>query len=147
MITSTRRFPRLSSRLGALSLLTLVLVFGASVAPATAAVSTRWVPSHSTANYVALGDSFTSGQGAPPYLSGRCLQSKYGSYPVITAALSRYKLAANESCSGANTAVVQAQLSQLPSALKGAASPIRLVTLTVGGIDAGSDQVLAACAP
>ena len=42
---------------------------------------------------------------------------------------------------------VQAQLGQLPARLKGASSPIRLVTLTVGGIDAGSNQVLTACAP
>ncbi len=147
MTKSTKAHPRLSSRLGALSLLTIALIFGTSAAPATAAIPQRWVASHSAADYVALGDSFTSGQGAPPYLSGPCLQSKYASYPVITAALSSYKLVANESCSGANTAAVLAQLGQLPSRLVRASSPVRLVTLTVGGIDAGSNRVLAACAP
>jgi lysophospholipase L1-like esterase len=147
MTHSTKAHPRLSSRLGALSLLTIALVFSASAAPATAAVPRSWFSSQSIANYVALGDSFTSGQGAPPYLSTPCLQSKYASYPIITASLSTYRLAANESCSGADTAVVMAQLGQLPDRLKGSRSPVRLVTLTVGGIDAGSNLVLAACAP
>ena len=149
MINSTKGQTRLSSRLGALSLLTIALVFGAASTPASAAVPQWLTTSNSTANYVALGDSFTSGQGAPSYLisSGTCHQSKYGSYPVITASLSSFKLAANESCSGASTTAVQAQVDALPIQLTGAKSPIRLVTLTVGGIDAGSDQVLAACAP
>ena len=146
MIDSTKGHTRLSSRLGALWLLTIALVFAAASTPASAAVPQWLTPSNSTANYVALGDSFTSGQGAPPYLSAPCLQSAYGSYPVITASLSSFKLAANKSCSGANTTAVQAQVDALPSTLTGAKSPIRLVTLTVGGIDAGSDKVLAACA-
>ena len=146
MINSTKGHTRLSSRLGALSLLTIALVFGAASTPASAAVPQWLTTSNSTANYVALGDSFTSGQGAPPYLSAPCLQSAYGSYPVITASFSSFKLAANESCSGANNTVVQAQVDALPMKLTGAKSPIRLVTLTVGGIDAGSNQVLAACA-
>ena len=147
MTNPTKAHPRLSSRLGALSLLTIAFVFGASVAPATAAAPQRWSSSHSNVDYVALGDSFTSGQGAPPYLSGPCLQSKYASYPIITATLSAVKLVANESCSGANTAAVIEQLGQLPSRLTGRGSRVRLVTLTVGGIDAGSNQVLQACTP
>ena len=148
MINSTKGHTRLSSRLGALSLLTIALVFGAAATPASAAVPQWLTPSNSTANYVALGDSFTSGQGAPPYLlsSGGCYQSKYWSYPVITASLSSFKLAANQSCSGATTTAVQGQVDALPIQLTGDKSPIRLVTLTVGGIDAGSDKVLAACA-
>ena len=147
MNNSANAHPRLSSRLAALSLLTIALVFGASAAPATAAAPHRWSTSQSSANYVALGDSFTSGQGAPPYLIGPCLQSKYASYPIITATLSTYKLAANKSCSGADTAAVIEQLSYLPAGLKGSGSPVRLVTLTVGGIDAGSNQVVTACTP
>ncbi len=147
MTNSTNAHPRLSPRLAALSLLTIALVFGASAAPATAAAPQRWFTSQSSADYVALGDSFTSGQGTPPYLSGPCLQSKYASYPIITATLSTYKLVANESCSGATTGAVIAQLGQLPDGLKRPGSPVRLVTLTVGGIDAGSSLVLAACTP
>ncbi|MEO6943070.1 MAG: hypothetical protein ABI238_02415, partial [Terrimesophilobacter sp.] len=60
MIKSTKASPRLTSRLGALSLLTIALIFGASAAPATAAVPQGWFSSHSSADYVALGDSFTS---------------------------------------------------------------------------------------
>ena len=147
MTLSPKPRARLSWRLGAFSVLTVALLFGAAAAPATAAVPQGLFGSHATADYVALGDSFTSGQGAPPYLSGPCLQSKYTSYPVITATLSKYKLVANESCSGADTVAVQTQVGQLPSTLTGPASSVRLVTLTVGGIDAGSNQVLAACVP
>jgi hypothetical protein len=147
MTNPTKAHPRLSSRLCALSVLTIALVFGATAAPATAASPLPWSNSHSSVDYVALGDSFTSGQGAPPYLSGQCLQSRYASYPIITSTLSTSKLVADESCSGANTAAVIKQLGQLPSRLTGRNSRVRLVTLTVGGIDAGSNQVLQACTP
>ena len=152
MTNPTKAHPRLSSRLSALSLLTIALVFGASGASAASASAApaallRWSNSNSSVDYVALGDSFTSGQGAPPYLSGQCLQSRYASYPIITATLSTSKLVADESCSGANTAAVIEQLGQLPSRLTGRSSRVRLVTLTVGGIDAGSNQVLRACTP
>jgi lysophospholipase L1-like esterase len=149
----------IASRLGALVVVTTALVVGLVTAPANAAtvgtVSTGAVStgglsaaglqhtsrSTSAGNYVALGDSFTSGQGAPPYLPGTCLQSRYGSFPTIAAAVSRYRLTANLGCSGATTASVMAL--QLPSVPANTA----LITLTVGGIDAGSDVVLAACAP
>ncbi|HEY5224023.1 MAG TPA: SGNH/GDSL hydrolase family protein [Microbacteriaceae bacterium] len=95
----------------------------------------------SAGNYVALGDSFTSGQGAPPYNPGPCLQSRYGSFPSIAASISRYRLTANLGCSGATAADVG--VLQLPAVPANTA----LITLTVGGIDAGSDAILAACAP
>lgn len=142
MNNPTKAQPRLLSRLGALSLLTTALIFGTSAAPSAAMTPQGWFTSYSTASYVALGDSFSSGQGAPPYLAGDCLQSKYTSYPVITAALTRYKLVANESCSGADMAHVAQQLADVPADVKSSA---KLVTLTVGGIDIGSNVVLAAC--
>ncbi len=145
MIKSTKAHPRLFSRLGALSLLIVALVFGASAAPASAAVHQGWLSSYSTANYVALGDSFTAGQGAAPYLDETCYQSKYTSYPIISATFSRYKLVANKSCSSATTGDVQGQVSSLlGSGLN--LNSVKLVTLTVGGIDAGSNQLLGACA-
>ncbi|PPL17084.1 hypothetical protein GY24_11915 [Microterricola pindariensis] len=90
---------------------------------------------------MAIGDSFTAGQGAPPYSSETCKQSKWAGYPRIAAAasLGAYKLTANNACSGARIADVPAQLA-------GADPATALVTLTVGGIDAGSNGVLAACA-
>ena len=130
------------SRLGAVSLLSLGLIVAASVAPATA--SPGATPNGSAGgSYVAIGDSFTSGQGAAPYLPGPCLQSVSGSYPTITAEWSSYREALNFACSGADTADVLAQIGAIDGRIKSKAS---LVTLTVGGIDAGSNQVLAECA-
>lgn len=129
------------SRLGAVSLLSLGLVAGVSLAPATAAPP---VPAPiSLGAYIALGDSFTAGQGAPPYLPGDCLQSRDSSYPTLSAAQSPYRTALNVACSGADTADVGLQLTSLDPSVRASAS---LVTLTVGGIDAGSNQVLANCA-
>ena len=143
---------RLLSRLGALSLASVALVAGAIAAPAAAAptATVNAVSASAAATrsgltlaaplaYVALGDSFTSGQGAPPYSDASCLRSKYKSYPVISSVLSPYRLTANKACSGATVSDVAAQLA-------GVSDGTKLVTLTVGGIDAGSNAVLAACA-
>lgn len=131
------------SRLGAVSLLSLGLIVAASVAPATA--SPGATPNGSAGgSYVAIGDSFTSGQGAGPWLPGGCFRSVSGSYPTITASSSSYREALNFACSGADTTDVLAQIGAIDGRIKLKAS---LVTLTVGGIDAGSNRVLAACAP
>ena len=134
---------------GVLSLVMFGLVAGMTAAPAAASTSAT-LPSSafsssnwsfpSAGSYVALGDSFTAGQGAPPYLPGPCLQSKYSSYPAIAALVSPYRLTANKACSGAS-------ISDIPAQLVGVAPSTALVTLTVGGIDAGSNAVLQACAP
>lgn len=157
MLTNPQLRVRFLSRLGALSLITIGLVAGVAAAPAsalqgttqhattlqrttaTAVPSSGWSPPAS-ASYVALGDSFTAGQGAPPYKAGACMQSKYASYPSIAAAFSRLRLIENKACSGATVADVGAQL-------VGVSASTKFVTLTVGAIDAGSNDVLAACAP
>ncbi|WP_308468367.1 SGNH/GDSL hydrolase family protein [Rathayibacter soli] len=164
MMKSSQKRLGIASRLSALAIVAGALVIGMVAAPAnaasvdtvstsaasTSAASTSGISTAglqrtswftSAGNYVALGDSFTSGQGAPPYDSGPCLHSRYGSFPTIAAAVSRYRLTANLGCSGATTADVAAL--QLPAVPANTA----LITLTVGGIDAGSDAVLAACAP
>lgn len=134
-------------RAGVVLAAALGLVIGAVAAPASAAEphasSTTLVHSSywQAPGYVALGDSYTSGQGAPPYDGGACLHSRYGSFPSFAVAFSRYRLTANLGCSGADTTTVAS--AQLPSVPRSTA----IITLTVGGIDAGSDAVLAACAP
>ncbi|MBG6239069.1 lysophospholipase L1-like esterase [Mycetocola sp. CAN_C7] len=154
MLNNSHVSVRFLSRLGALSLLTFGLVVGSAVAPATAvqAVPAGSVFSasaivgsassgaslRSAGSYVALGDSFTSGQGAPPYSNEACKRSTYKSYPVIASVISPYRLSANKACSGASIAAVAGQLA-------GVSPSTALVTITVGGIDAGSNQVLAAC--
>ncbi|MDJ0376635.1 SGNH/GDSL hydrolase family protein [Cryobacterium sp. PH31-L1] len=143
-MTNQRFASRFLPRLGAVAVITGALLAGAVSAPALAETNSgSAAPVAASAHgYVALGDSFTSGQGAPPYvLDGTaCLRSKRASYPIFAAVVSPYRLVSNNACSGASTADVPAQLL--------AVSPsTALVTLTVGGIDAGSNVVLAACAP
>jgi len=133
------------SRLGAVSLLSLGLIVAASVAPATASPVAK--PKGSAGgSYVAIGDSFTAGQGAATIaeLSERCKRSQFASYPAITAGSSSYREALNFACSGADTDATIVQLEDIDPRTKLKAS---LVTITVGGIDAGSNAVLAACAP
>jgi lysophospholipase L1-like esterase len=90
--------------------------------------------------YVALGDSYAAGQGAPPYLN-TCLQTNQ-SYPELLDGEGRIELQENNpTCTGATTASVAAtQLSALTS-------DTRLVTLTVGAADLDLSGVLAACSP
>ncbi|WP_129590396.1 SGNH/GDSL hydrolase family protein [Cryobacterium aureum] len=139
-----RLVSRFLPRLGTVAVLTAALFAGAVSAPALAQTDSGPAASiaASAPGYVALGDSFTSGQGAPPYvLDGTtCLRSKRASYPIFSAVVSPYRLVSNNACSGASTADVPAQL-------VGVSPSTALVTLTVGGIDAGSNVVLAACAP
>lgn len=132
------------SRFGALALVSLGLVVGSAAAPASALATAGFTTPSLThdwaGEYVALGDSFTGGQGVPPYEPGPCLRSAYASYPHIAAAISPYRLVENKACTGASIDNVYEQLS-------GVGPSTDLVTITIGGIDAGSNVVLAACAP
>ncbi|WP_104139668.1 SGNH/GDSL hydrolase family protein [Cryobacterium sp. Y62] len=148
-MTKQRLVSRFLPRLSAVAVLTAALLTGAVSAPALAhtsptrpAVVAGPAVKAPATRYVALGDSFTSGQGAPPYvLDGTpCLRSKQASYPIFANLVSPFKRVSNKACSGASTADVPAQL-------VGVSKETALVTLTVGGIDAGSNIVLAACAP
>jgi lysophospholipase L1-like esterase len=145
----------LAPRLAALALLTVGLLGGAAAAPASALAPAEareatgsFNPAGDLLNpaggYVALGDSFTAGQGAPPYTPGPCLRSRYASYPALVSVLSPYRLVANRACTAATVEDVRGQLAGLSPATR---ASTRLVTMTVGGIDAGSNDILAACAP
>jgi lysophospholipase L1-like esterase len=91
--------------------------------------------------YVALGDSYAAGQGAPPYLNTSCLQTKQ-SYPELLDGEGRIQLQENNpTCSGATTAGVAA------TQLLALTSDTRLVTLTVGAADLDLSGVLTACTP
>ena len=93
-----------------------------------------------TLQYVALGDSYAAGVGAPPYVSdsGSCLQSNKG-YPALLDPKGRIDLQVNATCAGATTTYVA---QHLPSELN---EDTRLVTLTVGGNDLGFAALAGAC--
>jgi len=110
------------------SLVTSTLFALVAATPAAAA---------SSIDYVALGDSYSSGLGSPGE-SGLCGQSPNG-YPGLWAAANHpasYRLVA---CSGATTDTLRAtQLSALDSRAD-------LVSLTIGGNDAGFAPAVLTC--
>jgi lysophospholipase L1-like esterase len=97
-------------------------------------------PAHAAApvDYVALGDSYSSGVGAPPYLSGGCSRSNnsYAAQWAATHTVSSFSFAA---CSGATTGDVQA------SQLAAVNANTDLVTITIGGNDVGFVNTLVNC--
>src|SRR4029450_5123921 len=107
---------------------------------ATVGAPTAAAGSTGTLQYVALGDSYAAGIGAPPYVSSSdgCLQSNKG-YPALLDPKGRIDLQANATCPGATTTYVR---ENLPPELN---EDTQLVTLTVGANDLGLLRVLAAC--
>jgi lysophospholipase L1-like esterase len=107
---------------------TLALVFlGLLFAPVAPAAS---------GGYVALGDSYTSGLGTTKFIasSGACKRSRQ-SYAYLIGR----KLSAFRACAGATTEdVLDKQLKAFPGTTK-------LVTITIGGNDAGFADVLSTC--
>lgn len=89
-------------------------------------------------SYVALGDSYSSGVGAGSYgSSGSCKRSAnaYGQLWANAHAGTTFTFLA---CSGAKTGDVLNQINSMPSSAS-------LVTLTVGGNDAGFTDVITTC--
>jgi lysophospholipase L1-like esterase len=93
-----------------------------------------------TLQYVALGDSYAAGIGAPPYVTSPagCLQSNKG-YPALLDPKGRIDLQVNATCPGATTTEVAVE--QVPKLT----SSVELVTLTVGGNDLGFAALAGAC--
>lgn len=89
-------------------------------------------------SYVALGDSYASGDGTGVYYNTSCYTSP-DSYPPLVAARAGYALTF-AACSGATTTtVISSQLSSLSGSTT-------LVTIQVGGNDAGFTSVMESCA-
>jgi len=107
----------------------LVLPF--ALAPAASA---------SSANYVALGDSYSSGVGAGSYTSssGSCDRST-NAYSQLWANANSPASYVSVACSGATTSsVISSQLSALSASTT-------LVSITVGGNDIGFSSVMETC--
>ncbi|HEV2786620.1 MAG TPA: SGNH/GDSL hydrolase family protein [Solirubrobacteraceae bacterium] len=96
-------------------------------------------PSSAGGPYVALGDSFSSGTGTRAYeLSPACQRSRHA-YPALVAERRPNLKLAFAACAGATTEdVLRDQMSSVDDAT-------RLVTITIGGNDAGYAPVLGAC--
>lgn len=124
-----------------MSLLRRAVAASAAVLMAAGGVLTAPAASAAPLNaYVALGDSYSSGDGAGSYLADgtSCLRS-LGTYGGIIAA--QFNLQLNlQACAGAVTAdVLSRQLGSLSSST-------RFVTISVGGNDVGFADVITECA-
>ncbi|MGH8794076.1 MAG: SGNH/GDSL hydrolase family protein, partial [Stackebrandtia sp.] len=111
-------------------------LFGVAAALLAAGVA---VPAHADAGeYVALGDSYSSGTGTREYYDEECLRSNH-SYPAQLAADKGYTLN-HQACSSAVIDDVRAgQLGAL-------SANTSLVTVSAGGNDVGFEAVLTQCA-
>jgi lysophospholipase L1-like esterase len=121
-----------SPRIPAIGVAVITVAFAAAITgagtPAKAA---------SSVNYVALGDSYSSGVGAGDE-SGSCDQSP-NAYPALWAAANDPESFSFEACSGATTTdVIDNQLSALNSSTT-------LVSITVGGDDVGFSSIMETC--
>ncbi|MDO3704707.1 SGNH/GDSL hydrolase family protein [Micromonospora sp. C28SCA-DRY-2] len=120
----------------------LARALAALVALLTAALGAVFLPAPAqaaaTVNYVALGDSYSSGVGAGPYDWSGCLRSQKSYAPLWAAshAVTSFRFAA---CGGAVTAdVIADQVAAL-------SSTTTMVTITIGGNDAGFADVITSC--
>ena len=119
-------------------LLATVLTAGAAVVSALAI--TTPAAAQSSVNYVALGDSYSSGVGAGNYIpsSGSCDRST-NAYPQLWANANAPASYVSVACSGATTSsVISTQLSTLSGSTT-------LVSITVGGNDVGFSSVMETC--
>jgi lysophospholipase L1-like esterase len=120
------------------SRLTLVAcLVTSSLLPLVAAAPAAAATSYADTDYVALGDSYSSGVGAPGQ-TGICLRSPNG-YPGQWATKNKPKSFDNAACSGATTTdVLNNQVSHLNDGTD-------LVTITIGGNDVGFATVVMTC--
>ena len=89
--------------------------------------------------YVALGDSYSSGTGTRTYFDSTCQKSVY-SYPYLLSQQRANTQLVFAACSGAKTGdVLNSQVSQLNASTG-------IVTITIGGNDAGFTSVVTECA-
>src|SRR5436190_6342335 len=111
------------------------------------------VGSAATAGYVALGDSFTSGEGVPPFLPGtdkasnQCHRSTR-SYPALLAGQTGVPAKADSrswACSGATIGSLYSRQWDEASQLSHLRATTTLVTLGISGNDVGYSPVLLYC--
>src|SRR3954451_19480430 len=91
-------------------------------------------------NYVALGDSYSSGTGTRDYsLNSGCQRGPYA-YPALIKADRPNTTLTFVACSGAKTGDV------LANQVQSLSTSTNIVTITIGGNDAGFSDVITQCA-
>jgi lysophospholipase L1-like esterase len=117
-----------------------VVVSTASVSLVTAAAVAPAAGAAAPVNYVALGDSYSSGVGAGDYISssGSCQRSTEA-YPEHWADANSPASFVSVACPGATTADV------LASQVSALSASTTLVSITIGGNDASFSSVMQTC--
>jgi lysophospholipase L1-like esterase len=130
------------------ALVGLAVAFSGSALAPPAAASTASVRHHHPVVLAALGDSYSSGEGNPPYdpAADGCDRSREA-WPLPAVAKLRWTVT-NLACSGAQTTDVAKSFKNQPAQVAALAA-LRprpdVVTITIGGNDAGFANVLGAC--
>ncbi|MEV6115347.1 SGNH/GDSL hydrolase family protein [Streptomyces sp. NPDC052109] len=115
------------------------------VAAATAPASAHSAVHGHGVDYVALGDSYTSGPGIPRQVDANCARSNHD-YPSLVAAQHQVTTFEDVSCAGATTAEMwQAQGTNAPQ-LDAVRRDTDLVTVQIGGNDVGFGPIISTCA-
>jgi lysophospholipase L1-like esterase len=118
------------------------VIFGLTVlaSPVGLIVASPAANAAAVVNYVALGDSYSSGVGAGDYISssGSCDRSSLA-YPEQWADAHSFASFVSVACSGATTADV------LGSQVSALSASTTLVSITIGGNDAGFSSVMETC--
>jgi lysophospholipase L1-like esterase len=119
----------------------LLALVGTALIGAVAGMLAAATPAHAaTVNYVALGDSYSSGVGAGAYdpASGSCSRSPR-SYTALWAAGHAGTVFTSVACGGATTDDVRS------SQVGALGASTTMVTITIGGNDAGFVNVVTTC--
>lgn len=132
----------------------VVVLMGAATTGAAFAVNTPPAPGGSPDSYVALGDSYSSGEGLSPFVRGsdtssdHCHRSRR-SYPYLLASAFDFSPFHDYACSGATTEDVDESTQfgpeGVPQAFHSALKHADLVTISVGGDDLGFSGDLKYC--
>jgi lysophospholipase L1-like esterase len=118
------------------TLRSLVLIAGAVIALAASAAPAQ----AKNLNLVVLGDSYSSGVGAPG-ASGTCMRSNYAWGPVYAAKLRGRGISVNFKTAACGGAVVE----NLDQQIKSVTPETDLVLLTIGGNDVGFIAIVLQC--
>jgi lysophospholipase L1-like esterase len=96
--------------------------------------------------YAAIGDSYSSGEGNPPFTGGECHRSEAAWPNILASNARRLSFLGNRACSGATKEALDKPFKgQRPMIDQVAALDPDLVTLTITGNDVGFGSVLSNC--
>ncbi|MET7568384.1 SGNH/GDSL hydrolase family protein [Streptomyces sp. NPDC005492] len=98
-----------------------------------------------TTQYVALGDSYTSGPYIPTQVDANCARSDQN-YPSVVTADQKGTVLKDVSCGGATTAEMWKAQGTNPPQLDAVQRDTDLVTVQIGGNDIGFSTIIGTCA-